>query len=146
MRYVLRLFLFVVCCTGYASESSVSVTLKPSSGIAGTFSFNIHADQRVTLLVYESASAINESPVSIDRGTVESIHRLAEQVLEEFVSMEDYSTLPEYKQSAAVTITQDRVAKSISTRRYSENLISLVDAIQAYVPEEYRPQLEKKES
>jgi alpha-L-arabinofuranosidase len=96
------------------------------------------------VLVYESASIINEFPVSIDSKTVAKASQLSEQILDEFVSLKNYSQFPEYKQGSAIAITQNKVTKSISTRRYSEKLISLIEMIKDYIPTEYQPQLEKK--
>ncbi len=144
MNHLLVSFLLLISSNSLASERSISITVKPSTGIVGTISFNIHPDQSVTVLVYESASMINESPVSIDSKTVAKVSQLSEQILDEFVSQEDYSQFPEYKQGSAIAITQSKVTKSISTRRYSEKLISLIEMIKDYVPTKYKPQLEKK--
>lgn len=144
MRYLLVSFLLLISSNSFASEKSISVTIKPSAGIVGTISFNIHPDQSVTVLVYESASKITESPVSIDSKTVAKVSQLSERILDEFVSLKDYSQFPEYKQESAIAITQSKVTKSISTRRYSEQLISLIKMIKDYVPKGYKPQLEKK--
>ena len=128
----------------FGSEKSISITIKPSAGIIGTISFNVHSDQHVTVLVYESASNINETPVSIDADTVAKISQLSELVLNQFVKQTDYSQFIEYKQGSAVAITESNVTKSISTRRYSEEFISLISMMMNYVPEGYRLQLEKK--
>jgi hypothetical protein len=144
MRYLLVFFLLLISSNSFASEKSISVTIKPSASIVGTISFNIHPDQSVTVLVYESASKITESPVSIDSKTVAKVSQLSERVLDQFVSLKDYSQFPEYKQGSAIAITQSKVTKSISTRRYSEQLISLIKMIKDYVPKGYKPQLEKK--
>ena len=144
MNHLLVSFLLLISSNSLASEKSISITIKPSTGIVGTISFNIHPDQSVTVLVYESASVINESPVSMDSKTVAKVSQLSEQILDEFVSLTDYSQFPEYKQGSAIAITQSKVTKSISTRRYSEKLISLIEMIKDYVPTEYKPQLEKK--
>lgn len=144
MRYLLVSFLLLICSNSFASEKSISVTIKPSAGIVGTISFNIHPDQSVTLLVYESVSKITESSVSIDSKTVAKVCQLSERIFDEFGSLKDYSKFPEYKQGSAIAITQSKVTKSISTRRYSQNLISLITIIKDYVPEEYKPRLEKK--
>ncbi len=144
MRYLLVSFLLLIGSNSFASEKSISVTIKPSAGIIGTVSFNIHPDQNVTVFVYESASKISETPVSIDSKTVAMVSQLSEQVLDEFVSLKDYSRFPEYKQTSTIAITQSKVTKSISTRRYSEQLISLIKMIKDYVPKGYKPRLEKK--
>ena len=144
MRYLLVSFLLLMGSDSFASEKSISVTIKPSTGIIGTISFNIHPNQNVTVLVYESASKINETLVSIDRKTVAKVSQLSELVLDEFLRLKDYFQLPEYKQGSAIAITQSKVTKSISTRRYSEQLILLINMIKDYVPKGYKPQLEKK--
>ena len=144
MRYFLLSFLLLIGSNSFATEKSISITIKPSTSIVGTISFNIHPDQNVTVLVYESFSKINESPVSIDSKTVAKVRQLSEQILDEFVSLKDYSQFPEYKQGSAIAITQSKVTKSISTRRYSEKLISLIKMIKDYAPIGYKPQLEKK--
>lgn len=144
MRCLLVSFLILISSNSFASEKSISVTIKPSASIVGTISFNIHPDQSATVLVYESVSKITESPVRIDRKTVTKISQLSEQVLDQLVSLKDYSRLPEYKQGSAIAITQSKVTKSISTRRYSEQLISLIKMINDHVPKGYELQLEKK--
>ncbi len=144
MRYLLVSFLLLISSNSFASEKFISITIKPSASIVGTISFNIHPNQSVTVLVYESASKITESPVSIDSKTVAKVSQLSERILDEFISLKDYSQFHEYKQGSAIAITQSKVTKSISTRRYSEKLISLIEMIKDYVPKEYKPQLEKK--
>ena len=144
MKYLLVPFLLLSSSTSFASEKSISITIKPSAGIVGTISFNIHPNQNVTVLVYESVSKISEIPVNIDGNTVTKVSQLSEWVLDEFISLEDYSQFPEYKQGSAIAITQSKVTKSISTHRYSEQLISLIKLIKDYVPKGYQPQLEKK--
>jgi len=144
MRYLLVSFLLLISSNSFASEKSISITIKPSASIVGTISFNIHPDQSVTVLVYESASKITESPVSIDSKTVTQIRQLSERVLEEFISLKDFSQFPEYKQTSAIIITQSKVTKSISTRRYSAQLISLIKMIKNYAPIGYKPHLDKK--
>ena len=144
MTYLLISFLLLISSSSFASEKSISITIKPSASIIGTISFNIHPNQSVTLLVYDSASKINETTVSIDSKTVAKISQLSERILDEFVTLKDFSHFPEYKQGLAIAITQNKVTKSISTRRYSEQLISLIKMIKEYVPNKYKPQLEKK--
>lgn len=144
MRYLLISFMLLISSNSFASEKSISVIIKPSSGIKGTISFNIHPDQSVTVLIYESASKITENTVTIDRKIVGKVSQLSETILGEFVSLKEYSQFPEYKQGSAIAITQSKVTKSISTRRYSEQLISLIKIIADYVPNEFRPHLEKR--
>ncbi len=144
MRFWLVPLLLLSCSNSFASEKSISITIKPAHGIIGTVSFNVHPNQNVTVLVYESNSKISETPVSIDSKTVTKVSQLSEWVLEEFVSLKDYSQFPEYEQGSAIAITQNKVTKSISTHRYSERLISLIKLIKDYVPEGYKPQLEEK--
>ena len=144
MRYLLTIIILLYSSSSFASEKSYSVTVKPSAGIVGTISFNIHSDKSVTVLVYESISQIKESQVAIDSDTSEEIVRLIEKALGELIILKDYSTLPEYKQTSAVSITQDKFTKSISTRRYSDQLKALVETIIQYSPKKYQIQLEKK--
>lgn len=141
--YSLAFLLLFISSTGLAAEKSISITIKPSAGLAGIVSFNIHPDKSVTLLVYESAVKISEQPVAVDNKTVLQIIQSSEQVFNEYSRLDDYSRLPEYKQASAVAITQTRVTRSISTRRYSENMIALIRLITGFVAAEYRPQLEK---
>ena len=144
MRYLLASLLLLIGSNIFAAEKSTSVTMKPSSGIAGTVSFNIHPDQSVTVLIYESVSKISETTLSIDSKAAAEMSELSELVLDEFISLKGYSQLPEYKQTSAIAITQDKVTKSISTRRYSEQLISLIKMIKGHLPERHQPQLEKE--
>ena len=128
----------------YASDNSYSVTIKPSASIAGTASFNIHIDNSVTVLVYESASKITENSVSIEKKKIAEVAQLLEGTLDEFLNIQDYSTLPEYKQISAISVTHNKVTKSISTRRYSQQLIQLIQAINQYFPKEHQISLQKK--
>ena len=128
----------------FASDKFISVTVKSSQGISGSISFNFHPNQHITVLVYESASSIKEIPVSIDAKTVSQIRKLTQRVLDEFIRQEDFSPLPEYKQTTAIIITQSKVTKSISTRRYSKNMISLIKMINNYAPAGYEPRLDRK--
>ena len=77
MRYLLVLILLLIGSNAFGSEKSISITIKPVSGIIGTVSFNMHSNQLVTVLVYESASNINETPVSIDTDAVAKISQLS---------------------------------------------------------------------
>jgi len=51
---------------------------------------------------------------------------------------------PFRKQVSAISITQGSVTKSVSTRRCSEGLVSLIESIQAFVPEKFRRKPEGK--
>jgi hypothetical protein len=144
MRSLLTIIILLYSSSSFASEKSYSVTVKPSAGIVGTTSFNIHSDKSVTVLIYESVSQITESPIALDSDTSEEIVRLIEKALGELIILEDYSMLPEYKQTSAVSITQGKFTKSISTRRYSDQLKALIETVIPYFPEEYKIQLEKK--
>ena len=144
MRYLLVPLLLLSSSNSFASEKSISITVKPSQGIVGTISFNIHPNQNVTVLVYESNSKISETPVSIDSETVTKVSQLAERVFDEFVGLKDYSRFSEYKQGSAIAITQSKVTKSISTHRYSDQLISLIKMIEDYIPQGYKPRLEEQ--
>ncbi|MBV1905133.1 MAG: hypothetical protein KUG75_03580 [Pseudomonadales bacterium] len=144
MKYLIASLFLLLCINNVASEESISISIKPSTGLRGTLSFNIHPDNKVTLLIYESAIKISEAPVSIDAETFVHISQLSKQVFEEIIILKDFSHYPEYQQTASIAITHDHVTKSISTRRYSEQLISLIKEIKNYVPNEYKPKLEKK--
>ena len=144
MRYLLTIIILLYSSSSFASEKSYSITVKPGVGIVGTASFNIHADKSVTVLVYESVSQIKESQVAIDSKASEVVVRLIEEALDELVTLTDYSTLQEYKQTSAISITQDKFTKSISTRRYSDQLKVLIETVNQYFPKEYQIQLEKK--
>jgi hypothetical protein len=89
MRYLLIPILLLSSSTSSASDHSISITIKPSASIVGTVSFNIHSDQSVTVLVYESVTKITETPLSIDDKTVVRVSQLSEWVFDEFTSLKD---------------------------------------------------------
>ena len=144
MRYFIVSLLLLISNNVFASDKFISVTVKPSQGISGSISFNFHPSQQVSVLVYESASSIKETLVDIDASTVTRIRQLAERTLDELISRKDFSAFPEYKQTSAIIITQNKVTKSISTRRYSKQLISLIEIIKDYAPAGHEPKLDQK--
>lgn len=144
MRPLLAIIFLLYSTNSFAAEKSYSVTIKPSAGIFGTTSFNIHEDNSATLLVYESPAKITEAMVNLDTEESTEIVQLLEIVLDDLIKTIDYSSLPEYKQTSAVTVTQDKVTKSISTRRYTKKLIKLIYKVNQYIPKENQIKLEMK--
>ena len=144
MRLLLAVAFLLFSTNSFGSGKSYSVTIKPKAGIVGTASFNIHDDNRITVLVYESPTKIAENMASVDAAKITEVIQLLESTIDELIEIKDYSNLPEFKQTSAVTVTKDKVTKSISTRRYTGQLIELIKAINSYIPKEYRTKLEKK--
>jgi len=144
MRYLLAIIFLLLSNTTFASERSYSVTVKPGTSIVGTTSFNIHSDMSVTVLVYESASKITESQIILDAKASSDVAQLIEEALTELVNLEDYSQLTEYKQTSAISVSHNKVTKSISTRRYTDQLIVLIKTVNRHIPKEHQIQLEMK--
>lgn len=130
---IVTLALLAAVSTAAAGEA-MSITLKPSSGLAGLTAFNLHSDGRVTVLVYESASKITETTVEIESGALTQIRDLAKGVLEEFMKLDSHAAVPLYRQSLGVAITRDDVTRSVTTRRFTESALSLIESLKLYVP------------
>jgi len=135
MKKLLAFFLLCVCCSTVFAAESVSIILKPQKGISGIVSVNVHADHSMTVLVYESPTNIVESTLPVETTIGQGIIDLSKDVFAQYVGLEDYSQLPDRKRTCAITITRDEVTKSISTRRYTEQLIALLQELNRHLPE-----------
>ena len=62
----LFIYFLILTCASIASAESMSFSIKPSKGLSGTASLNIHDDGKVTLLIYESPTNIVETLIEID--------------------------------------------------------------------------------
>jgi hypothetical protein len=126
----LLIALFLIFSTNsLASDESVSITIKPSIGLSGTKSFNIHSSGEFTVLRYESPTEISEETVNIEPEKLSEVRSLAHGILQEFMATKKYSQWPEQKETISVSITQEKVTKSISTRRFSKNISALKDLL-----------------
>jgi hypothetical protein len=124
-RLILFIFIYLFTNYGLAFSESLSIAIKPSSGLSGTISFNIHENGASTILKYESPTNIIEDTVKIRPELVSEINNLSHIVLQEYMGLNQFSQWPEQQETISVAITNDKVTKSISTRRFSKNILML---------------------
>jgi len=133
MKVIISFFVVLLILTPcFASDESISITVKPSTGLSGTTSFNIHQDGTLTVLRYESPTKISEKSVDLESKKIKEIGSLAHDVLKEVLSTDDFSTWPEQKATFSVAITREKVTKSISTRRFSKKVSKLINLLKEY--------------
>lgn len=125
---------FILLCTA-ASADSLAVTLKPSKGLAGTTSFNIHDDGRVTVLVYESASKITENTLAIKTDARDELRSLALACLESYLVQDRYDHVKEHGFTMSVAHSVQGVTKSISSKRISDEAIKMIERIIQIAPD-----------
>lgn len=129
----MRITLFILL--GLFSEyeaafcQSVSITIKPTAGLTGTVSFNLHEDGQTTLLKYTTPGSIEEYLIRLKPEMRSEIIDLAHVVLKEYMGAEQFAQWAENQTSFSVAVTADMVTKSVSTRRYSENASKLREII-----------------
>ena len=109
----------------FASNETIAVTVKPSTGLAGTTSYNLHASGVLTKLVYVSRTEIQEHTINTSSESKAQFKALAKSLIAEVISTEDYSTWQNEQGSLAIAVTLDEVTKSISTKRFSPKALEL---------------------
>ena len=80
----------------------------------------------------------------MDTRVVAEVRQLIEDAMAELLSLKEYSSLSEYKQTSAISITQDKVTKSVSTKRYSEKLKEIIQIVNEYIPNKDIIHIEKR--
>jgi len=137
----MSIILSLICSNLFADE--ISVTLKPSKGLAGISSMTFHQEGSVTLLVYESAAKIVNNTLELNAAEADALKALARDTLGEYLQLDQYQQWPSLKPLLGIAHTRDEVTKSISSRRYSAAALRLVEAINPHLPSEYRLSLTK---
>ena len=111
------------------AEESISITIKPSKALAGTTSYNLHATSELTKLVYVSRSDIQEHSIQAAPEQIERIKSDSLLIIQEVMDKTNFDEWKENSGSFAVAITQDKVTKSISTKRLSESMLRLQELL-----------------
>jgi hypothetical protein len=93
--------------------------------LTGTKSFNINSSGEFSFLRYESPAEIKEETINITPDVLSEIRSIAHEILQEFMVTQNFTKWPEHKETFSVAITQEKVTKSISTRRFSNNVVKL---------------------
>ena len=131
---------------GNVKANELVLTFKPSSGLSGISSLNFHEDGKVTLLIYESATKITETPVTLKVGEIASLKKLATNTLNEYLSQQQFKNIKTYQLTASIALKVDAVTKSISTRKLTANMITLVKQVNPHLPEKFRLKIVEKSS
>jgi len=108
---------------------SLSVTLKPSKGLSGTTSLNIHDDRKVTVLVYESPVKINETTVVIESKKVEELRFLILSTLNDYLDLESFNGIKEYPFTISLSYTNQGVTKNVSCKRINKKAMNVIKQI-----------------
>ena len=92
MRGIFSIILVLLfSALSFAANEAISITVKPSTGLSGITSFNIHQSGEFTVLNYESPTKITERTIVIDPKTIREIDVLAHEVLREIMIEKNYS-------------------------------------------------------
>jgi len=117
------------------SADSLSVTLKPSTGLSGTASLTIHEDGKVTMLIYESPQKITEHTVDVNEVQKSKLTQKALQALDSYLLTNDFDELDRVNFSVSFLYTRDEVSKSVTTKRLNpllkDALILLFEVVPA---------------
>lgn len=138
-QVIASIILFLLSLSVFGEE--ISITLKPTKGLAGTSSVTFHDDGKVTFLVYETSTKITENLLVIDSKDIDELRSLTTKSLDEYLVLKQYSQLKKYKLLVGISVTQDSVTKSISSRKLTQNIILLIDKLSPYIPVEYRVEI-----
>ena len=131
---VLLAFVVLLLIPSLATSESISIISKPSAGLTGTTSFNLHEDGKMTVLQYKSPTNIVEETINIDPEKKSEIANIAHEVLDEVFTKKDHSLWPVKKETFSVAITADKVTRSISTKRHSDKITDLMNLLRGYFP------------
>ena len=122
-------------------SEEISITLKPTKGLAGTSSVTFHEDGKVTLLVYETSTKISDNLIDIDSKAVAELTDLATKALDEYLALKQFIQLKNYTLLVGILVTQDAVTKSISSRKLTQSVITLINKLNEHIPEQYRVEI-----
>ncbi|MFT5131967.1 MAG: hypothetical protein ACI9SC_000430 [Gammaproteobacteria bacterium] len=128
------LFLVLMLVSFNSLADGVSITVKPLIGIVGTTSLTFHEDEKVTMLVYESAAKITETLLEIGAEDSSYLKMLAVTTLNEYLNMSDFRNISEYAITFGISRTEDTVTKNISSRRLTKNALEIIDEFRKYTP------------
>ena len=144
MRSIIIFISIVVLSMGPVLAESMSITLKPTKGLSGTASLNIHEDGSVTILEYESPTKISESSVDIDSSEKDEIRSLILRTLQTYLDQNSHSHIKEYTFTISIAYTDEGVTKSISTKRINEEAMKVVKLLIGRVSNEEIKAIEKQ--
>lgn len=144
MRLIICLTLIFAFFTSSVLADSLSITLKPTKGLSGTTSLNIHEDGSITILEYESPTKISERTADFDSHKRDELRSLTLRVLKSYLNQENYSHVKEYTFTFSIAYTNDGVTKSISSKRINEDAMKLVKLLITHIPNEKIKAIEKQ--
>ena len=144
MRPIIIFILMVVFSMSPVMADSMSITLKPTKGLFGTASLNIHEDGSVTILEYESPTKISESTVNIDSSEKDEIRSLSLRALKTYLNQNNHSHIREYTFTFSIAYTDEGVTKSISTKRINEEAMKVVRLLIGHISNEEIKAIEKQ--
>ena len=144
MRPIIIFILIVVFSTGPVLADSMSITLKPTKGLSGTASLNLHEDGSVTILEYESPTKISESSVNINSSEKDEIRSLTLRALKTYLNQNNHSHIKEYTFTFSIAYTDEGVTKSISTKRINEEAMKVVKLLIGHISNKEIKAIEKQ--
>jgi hypothetical protein len=144
MRPIIISILIVIFSTGPVLADSMSITLKPTKGLSGTASLNLHEDGSVTILEYESPTKISESSVNINSSEKDEIRSLTLRALKTYLNQNSHSHIKEYTFTFSIAYTDEGVTKSISTKRINEEAMKVVKLLIGHISNKEIKAIEKQ--
>lgn len=134
MPYKFLIIILIYLIGATAAAESISVIIKPQTGLAGTTSLTIHDDGKVTVLVYESAVKINENTVNITHEEKEAMRLNIVSSIAEYLKQDSYDKLKQYTFTISLAHTVDGVTKSISGKRLNNETVKLIRQLINIIP------------
>ncbi|MBV1876026.1 MAG: hypothetical protein KUG79_00155 [Pseudomonadales bacterium] len=127
--------LVILACASIASADSITVSLKPSKGLSGTASLNLHEDGKVTLLMYKSPVNIEENLIEVTELQLAELRAVVLKALNSYLTKTDYKAIELHDFSVSFLHTKNQVSKNITSKRLTETAKLALRKIFAVVPE-----------
>ncbi|MEW5008931.1 MAG: hypothetical protein AB1Y36_06585 [Cycloclasticus sp.] len=134
MRKLLAVII-ILASTSAASAESISVSLKPSKGLSGTVSLNLHDDGKVTMLMYESPIKIVETLIDVNEVERSNIRSLALNALDSYLTKTDFKKIERSDFSVSFLHTKNHVSKNVTSKRLTEAAKTALRQIFILVPQ-----------
>jgi|GEM_PF-1694764 len=132
MKWFSSLILLLVFNIAHAE--SWHIMLKPQRGIAGTSNLNFNQDGSVSLLVYQSATKLEEARVELSSEQVVIFRRQAELVMAQYQQPGQLQMSPLQPLATTIIFSGDGVSRQVSAKRYTAELKALITGLIEQVP------------
>lgn len=135
MRNKIITFLVICLLSSLSIADSISITIKPATGLSGTTSLTMHEDGMVTVLVYESAMKVSENSVDIHPAERDQLRVDTIRAVDEYLNQTSYASLTAYSFTISLAHTIDGVTKNISSKRLNKQAVKVIRKLTTLVPD-----------